>query len=125
MTKPTEAIRYDLNIHIPWPSDRFSLFGNISSTIFHHGPNMWIINNLYGLVKQVICTQPLSSAGHGSHNPDPIFPVMYNWSNRFNYWGREEFEVEYGIGKMQLEHWNYGPHHAWTAVSDDTIVRMW
>lgn len=125
MTKPNEAIRYDLNIHIPWPSDKFSLFGNISTTIFHHGPNMWIINNLYGLVKQVICTQPLSSAGHGSHNPDPIFPVMYNWTNRFNYWGREELEVEYGVGKMQLEHWNYGPHHAWTAVGDDTIVRMW
>jgi len=50
---------------------------------------------------------------------------MYNWSNRFSYWGREEFEVEYGVGKMQLEHWNYGPHHAWTRVGDDTIIRMW
>merc|ERR1711870_226240 len=28
-------------------------------------------------------------------------------------------------GRMQLEHWNYGPHHAWTRVGDDTIIRMW
>merc|ERR1719199_462727 len=46
MTKNTKAIRYDLNIHIPWPSDKASLFGNVSSTIYHQGPNMWIINQL-------------------------------------------------------------------------------
>jgi len=126
MSGPTEAIRYDLDIHIPWPSDKFSLFGNISSTIFHKGPNMWIINNLYGLVKQVICTQPLSASNPGEkHNTQPIFPVQYNWTNRFNYMGREEFVVEYGVGKLQMDHWTYGPHHAWTKVGDDTIVRMW
>merc|ERR1712137_8221 len=58
-------------------------------------------------------------------NTDPIFPVMFNWTNHMSYWGREEFEVEYGIWKMQLEHWNYGPHHAWTKVGDDTIICMW
>merc|ERR1712217_778127 len=79
-----------------------------------------------GGIKQVICTQPLSGANAGvKHNTDPILPVMFNWTNHMSYWGREEFEVEYGIGRMQLEHWNYGPHHAWTRVGDDTIIRMW
>lgn len=126
MSAEQKSIRYDLNIHIPWPSDRFSLFGNLSSTIYHHGENMWIINQLPLGIKQVICTQPLSGANSKvKHNTDPIYPVMYNWTNHMTYMGREEFEVEYGIGKMQLEHWNYGPHHAWTKVGDDTIVRMW
>jgi hypothetical protein len=125
MTKEPNAIRYDLNIHIPWPSEKFSLFGNISTTIFHNGPNMWVINTLPLKIKQVICIEPLSTAGHGSRNPKPIFPVMYNWTNHLSYVGREEFVVEYGVGKLQLEHWNYGPHHAWTKVGDDTIVRMW
>ena len=26
---------------------------------------------------------------------------------------------------ITLEHWNYGPHRAWTKVGDDTIIRMW
>jgi len=86
---------------------------------------MWIINQLPAGVKQVICTQPLSTAGAGGHNPDPIFPVMYNWTNHMSYFGREKFVVEYGVGELELEHWNYGPHHAWTKVGDDTIVRMW
>merc|ERR1712072_1076024 len=34
-------------------------------------------------------------------------------------------EVEYGVGELDLEHWVYGPHHAWTKVGDDKIVRMW
>jgi hypothetical protein len=126
MTGDTQAIRYDLELHIPWPSDKHSLFGNVSSTIYHHGPNMWIINTLPLHIKQVICTQPLSAAAPGvKHNTKPIFPVMYNWTNHMSYFGREEFEVEYGVGKLQLDHWNYGPHHAWTKVGDDTIVRMW
>lgn len=126
MTPEAKAIRYDLNIHIPWPSDKHSLFGNVSSTIFHKGPNMWIINDLPLGIKQVICTNPLSAGDpKKKHNPDPIFPVMYNWTNHMSYFGREEFVVEYGVGKLQLDHWNYGPHHAWTKVGDDTIVRMW
>jgi hypothetical protein len=50
---------------------------------------------------------------------------MYNWTNHMSYVGREEFVVEYGVGKTQMEHWTYGPHHAWTKVGDDTILRMW
>jgi hypothetical protein len=126
MTSEQKSIRYDLNIHIPWPSDKHSLFGNVSSTIFHHGPDMWIINDLPLGIKQVICTQPLSASDpHAKHNTKPIYPVMYNWTNHMSYVGREEFVVEYGVGKMQLDHFTYGPHHAWTKVGDDTIVRMW
>lgn len=34
-------------------------------------------------------------------------------------------EVEYGVGEMDLDHWTYGPHHAWTPVGSTDIVRMW
>merc|ERR1712232_396334 len=127
MSKEEKSVRYDLKIHIPWPSDKFSLFGNISTTIFHHGPNMWVMNNLYGLVNQCVCIQPLSGGGgsHGSHNPTPIYPVMHNWTNHLQYLARERLEIEYGVGEMDVEHWMYGPHHAWTPVGSDQIVRMW
>jgi hypothetical protein len=125
MSKKEKSVRYDLNLHIPWPSDRFSLFGNISTTIFHHGPNMWVVNNLYNLMDQCVCIQPLSTAGHGSRNPDPIYPLMYNWTDHLSYLARERLEIEYGVGEMDVDHWTFGPHHAWTPVGSDEIVRMW
>jgi len=127
MSGEQKSVRYDLNLHIPWPSDRFSLFGNISTTIFHHGPNMWIVNNLYNLMKQCVCVQPLSggSGTGGSHNPTPIFPVMHNWTDHLTYLAREKLEIEYGVGEMEVDHWTYGPHHAWTPVGSNEIVRMW
>jgi len=127
MSKEQKSVRYDLKLHIPWPSDKHSLFGNISTTIFHHGPNMWIVNNLYGLMNQCVCVQPLSggSGTSGSHNPDPIYPVMHNWTNHLTYLSRERLEIEYGVGEMDVDHWVYGPHHAWTPVGSDQIVRMW
>merc|ERR1711998_284885 len=87
--------------------------------------NMWVLNNMYGLVDQCVCIEPHSTAGAGSHNLDPIFPVIYNWTNNLNYLARERIEVEYGIGEMDLEHWIFGPHHAWTAVGSNQLVRMW
>jgi hypothetical protein len=127
MSKGKKSVRYDLNLHIPWPSDRFSLFGNISTTIFHHGPNMWVLNNLYNLMQQCVCIQPLSggSGPHGSHDPTPIYPVMYNWTNHLTYLARERLEIEYEIGEMDVDHWVFGPHHAWTPVGSNEIVRMW
>jgi len=127
MSGDAKSVRYDLDLHIPWPSDKFSLFGNISTTIFHHGPNMWIINNLYNLINQCVCVQPLSggSGTHGAHNPTPVFPVMYNWTNHLNYLSRERVEIEYGVGEMDVDHWVFGPHHAWTPVGSNEIVRMW
>merc|ERR1712070_124910 len=69
MTSEQKSLTYDLKIHIPWPSDSFSLFGNISTKIVHHGRNMWIVNNLYHLMNQCVCIEPHSSDGHGGHNP--------------------------------------------------------
>merc|ERR1711862_960441 len=75
---------------------------------------------------QCVCIQPLSSAGTGGkRNPDPIFPVMYNWTNHLKYLARERMEIEYGVGEMDVEHWTFGPHHAWTPVGSSDIVRMW
>lgn len=127
MSHEQKSVRYDLNLHIPWPSDKHSLFGNISTTIFHHGPNMWIVNNLYKIMDQCVCIQPLSGGGgtSGSHNPTPIYPVMHNWTNHLTYLARERLEIEYGVGEMDVDHWVYGPHHAWTPVGSDQIVRMW
>merc|ERR1711998_13724 len=87
--------------------------------------NMWVLNNMYGLVDQCVCIEPHSTAGAGSHNLDPIFPVIYNWTNNLNWLARERIEVEYGIGEMDLEHWIFGPHHAWTEVGSNKLVRMW
>jgi len=50
---------------------------------------------------------------------------MYNWTKHLNYMGREKINVEYGIGELEMDHWNYGPHHAWTKAGDNKIVRMW
>lgn len=41
------------------------------------------------------------------------------------YLSRERLEIEYGVGEMDVDHWVYGPHHAWTPVGSDQIVRMW
>jgi hypothetical protein len=124
MSKEQKSLRYDLNIHIPWPSDKFSLFGNMTTSILHNGPNMWIVSNLK-VMNQCVCTKVCST------NPCPPppfpsqYPVMYNWTKNLNYMGREKITVEYGIGPLVLDHWNYGPHHAWTQAGDNKIVRMW
>ena len=36
-----------------------------------------------------------------------------------------QFSMESVVLVVTLEHWNYGPHRAWTKVGDDTIIRMW
>lgn len=125
MSSEVKTIRYDLNLHIPWPSDRFSLFGNITTKIVHHGKNMWVVNNLYNIMDQCVCTEPLSSDGHGGHNPAKIFPVMWNWTNNLKWMARETVEIEYGVGEMDVDHFTFGPHHAWAPVGSNQIVRMW
>merc|ERR1712160_115200 len=70
--------------------------------------NMWIINNLYNLINQCVCVQPLSggSGTHGAHNPTPVFPVMYNWTNHLNYLSRERLStlaVTLGEEKMHRD----------------------
>jgi hypothetical protein len=125
MSGEHKTLVYDLQIHIPWPSDKHSLFGNISTKIVHHGRNMWVVNNLYHLVNQCVCIEPHSTDGHGGHNPLDVFPVIYNWTNHLQYLARERLEIEYGVGEMDVDHWIFGPHHAWTPVGSSQIVRMW
>jgi len=125
MSPDVKTIRYDLNLHIPWPSDKYSLFGNISTKIIHNGPNMWVVNNLYNLMDQCVCTQPLSSDGHGGHNMNPIYPVQWNWTNNLKWLARERLEVEYGFGEVDVDHFVFGPHHAWAPVGSNKLLRMW
>lgn len=119
MASDMKTLRYDLNIHIPWPSDNHSLLGNVTTMIVHRGPDMWIVNDLKAF-HQCICTRPIPEG-----YTKLVYPVMHNWTNLLSYIGREEFVVEYDVGLKQLEHWNYGPHHVWTEVGSDKIVRMW
>jgi hypothetical protein len=37
----------------------------------------------------------------------------------------EKIGVEYGVGEQELDHWAFGPHHAWTDPATGVIVRMW
>jgi len=125
LSKEEKSLRYDLNIHIPWPTEKYSLFGNLSTTIFHHGKDMWVVNNMYNLIEQCVCIE-IHAGNSGVHtDPKPVFPVMYNWTDNLQHLARERMEIEYGIGEMDVEHWIFGPHHAWTPVGSDEIVRMW
>lgn len=39
--------------------------------------------------------------------------------------GREELNIEYGIGKTIVDHWQFGPHHIWKDVNTGRIIRQW
>jgi len=54
-----------------------------------------------------------------------VNPVQYNWVDNLFYVATEKIGVEYGVGEMELDHWAFGPHHAWTDPSTGLIVRMW
>jgi len=96
--------------------------GNVSSTIYHQGDNMWIVNILVGLVNQCVCTNPREG---GDQSKPPVGPVQYNWVDKLFYVATEKVGVEYNVGEMVLDHWAFGPHHAWTDPATGLIVRMW
>jgi hypothetical protein len=98
--------------------------GNVSSVIYHQGPNMWIVNVLgrLGLVNQCVCTSPREG---GDPAKPKVGPVQYNWVDNLFYVSTETIGVEYGVGEMVLDHWAFGPHHAWTDPDTGIIVRMW
>jgi len=52
-------------------------------------------------------------------------PVQFNWVDNLFYVGTETIDVEYGVGSTLLDHWAFGPHHAWTDPKTGIIVRMW
>lgn len=100
----------------------WGIAGNVSSTIYHQGENMWIVNVLVGLVNQCVCTNPREG---GDPAKPAVNPVQYNWVDKLSYVATEKVGVEYNIGEQVLDHWAFGPHHAWTDPRTGLIVRMW
>jgi hypothetical protein len=100
----------------------WGIVGNVSSTIYHQGPNMWIVNHLPLWVTQTICTEPREG---GDQSKPAVGPVQYNWVDKLFFVATETLDVEYGVGSTQLDHWAFGPHHAWTDPATGLIVRMW
>ena len=54
-----------------------------------------------------------------------IGPVSPTWVDNLNFIGREYIFVEFLEEEMLLDHWVYGPHHAWVRPENGDIVRMW
>jgi len=100
----------------------WGVVGNVSSTIYHQNEHMWIVNKLAGLVNQCICTEPREG---GDPTTPAVYPLAYNWVDNLVYISTEKIGVEYGVGDMELDHWGFGPHHAWTDPATGLIVRMW
>jgi hypothetical protein len=100
----------------------WGLVGNVSSVIYHQGQNMWIVNHLPLWVTQTICTVPKQG---GDQSQPAVNAVQYNWVDNLFFVSTETLDVEYGVGAMKLDHWAFGPHHAWTDPATGLIVRMW
>merc|ERR1712086_1096513 len=100
----------------------WGIVGNVTSKIYHQGPNMWIVNQLPLGVTQTICTEPREG---GDQSKPAVGPVQYNWVEKLFFVSTETLDVEYGVGSMKLDHWAFGPHHAWTDPATGLIVRMW
>jgi len=100
----------------------WNLLGKVRSVILHQGQHMWITNHLPLKITQTICTGPREG---GDKAKPPIFPVQYNWVDNLIFVARETINVEYKVGSKTLDHWAFGPHHAWTDPSTGLIVRMW
>jgi hypothetical protein len=100
----------------------WGVVGNVSSTIFHQNEHMWIVNILAGLVNQCICTEPREG---GDKTTPAVYPLQSDWNDNLIYLSTEKIGVEYGVGEMELDHWAFGPHHAWTDPATGLIVRMW
>ena len=100
----------------------WGIVGNVTSTIYHQNEHMWIVNKLSGIVNQCICTEPREG---GDATTPAVYPLQYNWVDNLFYVSTEKIGVEYGVGEMELDHWAFGPHHAWTNPATGVIVRMW
>merc|ERR1712224_1140082 len=50
---------------------------------------------------------------------------MGNWTKNMAFIAREKIGVEYIWREMELDHWAFGPHHAWVDTETGVIVRMW
>lgn len=111
-----------LRLDVEQAGNAWGLVGNVTSLILHQYGNMWIMNRLPLGITQTICTAPREGA---DLSKPPVAPLQYNWTNLLRFMGREKIDVEYGIGLQTLDHWIYGPHHAWTDPQTGIMVRMW
>ena len=72
-------------------------------------------------VSECICSKVVDEA-----NDDAItYPVNFNWINNLVWKGREMLAIEFLGETLEVDHWTYGPHHAWTRIESGEIVRMW
>merc|ERR1711871_394416 len=99
--------------------------GDVDCKVIHQGKAFWVVNHFpwYALgIHQCICTE----AHEGADPTQPgVYPVQYNWTQQMFYIGREELDVEYGVGKRTLDHWAFGPHHVWSTPATGETVRFW
>ena len=73
-------------------------------------------------VHQCVCTE----VRQGGDGLQPLmYPVAYNWTDAMFYIGRERIGIEYIDEVMELDHWAFGPHHAWSRPDDGALIRMW
>ena len=95
--------------------------------VTHKDLNFWIVNHipigegansekLY--VDQCVCTNI-------ENGPDFMYPVNPLWVENLVYVGRERLGVEFIEQVVELDHWAYGPHHAWTYPETGQLLRMW
>ena len=101
--------------------------------VIHRGPTMWIVNKYgwigNGNIDQCICIN-IREGGNAS-NPNPIYPINYNWVDNLVYVAREIIGVEWlsetegELTDVELDHWAYGPHHLWSYPESGQILRMW
>lgn len=54
-----------------------------------------------------------------------MYPVNPLWVENLVYIGREKLGVEFIDQVVELDHWAYGPHHAWTYPESGQLLRMW
>lgn len=120
--KETRAFKEQLDVETP--------LGTTQSTVLHQGPNMWIVNRYpwwAGGLDQCVCVA--IREGGDVTKTTPIYPVNDLWVNNLEYIGREIVGVEYlkddGLTEVELDHWAFGPHHAWTYPENGRILRMW
>jgi hypothetical protein len=127
ISREAAAFHYP-EVKLPLPP--FSYGPNISSKVIHVQDRMWVVNTLYGGIKQCICTNPAphskwDGGERGWHTYPTRFDFAYNDKMKAEYLGRVKLNVEYLWEEMELDHWNLWAHHIFVHPVNGQIVRMW
>jgi len=125
--KQTGAKSYDMVNNRAFREDleRETVVGNETFTAIHQGINFWVVNHLpplLGGLNQCICTNIREG---GVENGVYYYPIQYNWIDKMVYIGRENIKIEYINVVREMDHWAFGPHHAWADPATGDIIRMW